>query len=120
MRRLLHWSPRVLAVGFALFLALFAMDVFGEFESIGGTLIALFMHLIPTFLLLIAAAIAWRNPVSGGALFLLLGVLSIVQFDTYEHPISFLLVSFPAFVVGVLFIWDGWQTSRGANHRQAV
>lgn len=109
MRQLLHWTPRILAVVFALFLALFAMDVFGEFESITETLIALFMHLIPTFLLLAATAIAWRWRIAGGAIFIALGVVSIGYFNTYRSPISFLLISMPAIIVGVLFIWDGWR-----------
>lgn len=108
MQRIAHWTPRVLAIGFALFLAIFALDVFGEFNTIWETAVALFMHLIPTFLLLIATGIAWRMPVIGGGLFVLLGVLSIVQFNTLEHPISFFIVSVPAFIVGILFLWDAW------------
>lgn len=109
MHRMLHWTPRVLAVGFALFLALFALDVFGAFDTVGETAIALFMHLIPTFILLAAAAIAWRWQLAGGLVFLALGVVSVFFFHTYEHIVTFLTVSVPAFIVGVLFLWDRWQ-----------
>lgn len=106
MRRFFHWAPRVLALSFALFLAIFALDVFGAYDTLTETLIALVMHLIPTFLMLAVAAIAWRWPLVGGVAFLLLGVLSIVAFDTYEWLAKFLFVSAPVFVIGLLFLWD--------------
>lgn len=107
MHRILHWTPRVLAIGFAAFLALFALDVFGEYETVGETLIALFMHLIPVLLLLVATALAWRWPLVGGALFLILGIASIFFFGTYRHIVTFALVSLPVLVLSLLFLWDG-------------
>jgi len=112
MKRYLHWIPRILAIALALFLALFALDVFGEFDTIGETLIALFMHLVPTFVVLAAAAVAWRWNLAGGVLFILLGAMSMVFFDTYEELLSFLLISTPAFVIGALFLWDRWLDTR--------
>lgn len=106
MHRFFHWLPRVLAPGFALFLALFALDVFGAFDTLAETIIALVMHLIPTFLVLGVAAIAWRWPLVGGVIYLLLGGVSIMAFDTYEGLATFLSVSAPVFVIGLLFIWD--------------
>jgi len=110
MRDILHWTPRVLAIAFALFLALFALDIFSEKLTIGKTVIALLMHLIPTFLLLLVVAIAWRWRLVGGILFVLLGTASIFVFHTYREPISFMVISLPIFVVGVLFIWDAFNT----------
>ncbi|NDJ52542.1 MAG: hypothetical protein GYB68_05565 [Chloroflexi bacterium] len=109
MRQALHWAPRILAILFALFLSLFALDVFGEFDTIGETLIALFMHLIPTFILLAAIVIAWRWPFAGGLLFLALGLISVVFFRTAQEFISFMLVSAPALLIGAMFLWDGWR-----------
>jgi hypothetical protein len=109
MRRIIHWTPRVLAVVFALFLALFALDVFGEFESLSETLLALTMHLIPTLVLLIAAIVAWRWPLVGGVLFVALGLFSISYFNTYRTLITFLTISTPPIVAGLLFLWDGMQ-----------
>lgn len=74
-RRALFWAPRVLALGFVAFLALFALDVFGEGYSFGETLFALFMHLIPNFVILGAVMLAWRNDRLGAILFLGMGLL---------------------------------------------
>ena len=42
-KSLLFWTPRALCFLFALFLGLFAMDVFGEGRGVWGTVVALFM-----------------------------------------------------------------------------
>lgn len=106
LKQFLIWSPRILSIGFILFLGLFATDVFGEYETIGETALALFMHLIPNFVLLIALIIAWRWKLIGGVIFLLLGVVSVFAFDTFEHPIAFLVISLPVYIIGFLFLAD--------------
>jgi len=40
-KRVLFWAPRVLGILFALFLSLFALDVFSEGYSFGETMLAL-------------------------------------------------------------------------------
>ena len=103
MKKFIYWLPRVLSILFILFLALFALDVFGEY-GFPEILIALFMHLIPNFLLIIALVIAWKWEVVGGVIFLALGLFSIVFFDTYEHVVSFILVSLIPMIIGALFL----------------
>lgn len=105
-RNLLKWIPRILAIMFLLFMSLFALDVFSEDYSIWETLIALFMHLIPSYFLIAVIIIAWRWSTIGGILFLLLGTFSVFFFNTYRDPISFMIISLPAFILGALFIWD--------------
>jgi hypothetical protein len=108
IRRLLHWLPRLLAIFGILFLALFALDVFGAGYAPGELMVALLMHLLPNLALLAALLIAWRWRRAGGALFVLLGVVSIFFFRTYRDPITFLIVSLPVLVVGGLFLLDDW------------
>lgn len=105
-KRWQYWGLRVLAVLFILFISLFAFDVFGEYETVWETLLALFMHLIPSFLLIIVTVIAWRWRVSGGMLFVLLGLVSIVFFRTYVDVIVFLLISLPPMVLGIFFVLE--------------
>jgi len=45
LKKFLLWAPRLLAIAFALFLALFALDVFGEGYTGQRLLLALVMHL---------------------------------------------------------------------------
>ena len=55
---MLKWTPRVLTILFILFMAIFALDVFGEY-SFPLILVALFMHLIPNFILIGVLLVAW-------------------------------------------------------------
>lgn len=69
-RSFLFWIPRVLGLLFAAFVSIFALDVFGEGYSFWETARALFMHLIPVYVLLNALAIGWKWEWAGALLFL--------------------------------------------------
>ena len=99
----LYWTPRVLAILFAAFISIFALDVFGEYKF-PLVLVALFMHLIPTFIIIILLLIAWKWEKVGGIIFIILGLLFTLLFRTYEHPLSFLIISGPVFLIGFLFL----------------
>lgn len=84
MKNLLYWTPRILAILFITFLSLFALDVFGEGYSFWETIIALFMHLIPQFLLIALLVIAWRWERVGGLLYVSLGLVFLFWFGGWE------------------------------------
>jgi len=65
VRYLVEWTPRVALFLFAAFISVFALDVFVEGRGFWETAAALFMHLIPTIGLLLAALLAWRWPSVG-------------------------------------------------------
>jgi hypothetical protein len=68
-RRFLHWTPRVLSMLFIIFLSMFALDVFSGEYTFWETLGALFMHLIPSFILIAVVALAWRWQLVGAVAF---------------------------------------------------
>ena len=115
MRRLLYLTPKVLAIIFILFLSLFALDVFSMegtiLEKIGGFLI----HLLPNFILLAILFVAWRFEKIGGILFILAGIIFTLFFRTYQQIMSILLVSFPLFLIGFLFLLNGFKQTRVAD-----
>jgi TctA family transporter len=112
IKGLLYWSPRVLGILVAIFVSLFALDVFGEGYNFWETIIALAMHLIPTAIILIILAIAWRRERIGGFLFIVLGVLYIALFwDPSRWP-AYLIISGPLFLTGLLFIFDGYYREK--------
>ena len=67
--RVLYWAPRVLALLFIAFVSLFALDVFQEGRGFWQTILALTMHLIPSFVLLAILVVAWRWEWMGAAAF---------------------------------------------------
>ncbi|MEZ4732832.1 MAG: hypothetical protein R3E79_37485 [Caldilineaceae bacterium] len=106
VQRLLFWAPRVLGVLFALFVSLFALDVFGMGYGFWGTVGALLIHLIPVYILLIGLALAWRWEWIGALFFIGFAVWYVAE-AWGRFPLSVYLVMAGApFVVGVLWLVD--------------
>ena len=101
---LLFWTPRVLTIAFILFLGLFALDVFGEGYGFFETVIALFMHLIPNFVLLAVLIIAWKREWVGAVLFMGLGLFYLASTWGRFHWSAYAGISGPLFLMGILFL----------------
>ena len=106
----LFWLPRTLAVGYAAFLAVFALDVFTPGAAFGPTLIALLMYLWPSALLVAALVLAWRRPGVGAACFL---GLALVWLGVSRGEARW--VGVPVAVIGALFGLEAWLSGR---HRE--
>ena len=115
-KKILYWTPRVLTILYITFISIFALDVFGEY-GFPEVLVALFMHLVTTFILIIILIIAWKRELIGGVILMALGILFTIFFKTYEELINFLLISLPVFLVGGLFLLNHYQNSK--NHAQS-
>jgi hypothetical protein len=102
VNRLLFWSPRVLCITFALFVSLFALDVFSEGLGVMKTLLALSIHLIPTAFIVVVLAVSWRWEWVGGILFVAIAILYMI--GARHHPSWVVLISGPLFLVGALFL----------------
>jgi hypothetical protein len=104
MGKILKWTPRVLVMIYIAFISLFSLDVFGEgyvwYEALGGFLI----HMIPSFVLVALLILAWHKPRYGGIAFLVLAVAFTMFFNTYREIITFLLLTVPLVLIGVLFL----------------
>jgi hypothetical protein len=109
VKRALFWTPRVLCILFAIFISLFALDVFGQGYGFWETLWALLMHLLPTILLLVALAIAWRWAWLGGVLFLALGAgYLLLAGSRVDWSADLFIIAGPLFLVGLLFLASWW------------
>lgn len=114
LRQAIHWTPRVLGVSFALFLALFSFDVFdmglSPLEALGAFLI----HSLPTFGLLAAVALGWRWPLVGGLLFAAWGIFYMAQ-GVYGDWVGFTLIGVLPALIGLLFIADHFLRPRAPH-----
>lgn len=97
------WIPRILTILFIIFISLFALDVFGEGNGTGEVFLGLLVHLIPSIVLIVLLAVSWRCEKIGGAMFIVLGIIFTIFFSTYKELITFLLISGPVFLIGILF-----------------
>jgi len=113
MQKFLYWIPRILSVLFILFLSLFALDVFSEYQGLAA-LPALAMHLLPSLILLIAVIAAWKWDLVGVIVFLAFA-LGYVWLAGLSRPWSwYVSISGPAAVTGILFLLS-WIQKRSNN-----
>jgi hypothetical protein len=112
VKRFLFWTPRILCLVFAVFVSLFALDVFGEGYGFWETILAFLIHLIPTGIILAVLAISWRWEWVGGILFIALGTAYIVTTWERSRWPAYLAISGPLFLIGVLFLVN-WRYKAG-------
>jgi hypothetical protein len=108
VKRILFWTPRAAGILFILFISIFALDVFGQGYSFWETLLALFIHLLPSIALAIAVALAWRWEWIGTVLFGGFAVWYVVTMAERGFPLSvYLMLAGIPLVVGILYA-IGW------------
>ena len=116
-KRLLFWSPRLLGMAFAAFLASFALDVFGEGYGVRDTILALAIHLIPAAIIALALVLAWKFEWIGAILFSALAALIWVtnagRSNKVSHGVA-LPLAIPLLMLGGLFLAN-WL-KRGELH----
>ena len=95
---------RTIAIIYVLFISIFALDVFEEEYVWSDLLVALLMHLVPSLIFLGALILAWKRPLYGGIVFLLVGLGTILFFKTHSDLMVFAMISLPPLIAGTLFI----------------
>ena len=117
VNRFVYWTPRILCILFLLFLALFSLDIFDANYDFWGTVLGLFMHNIPVFILLGVLIISWKYEIVGGIVFILAGLLYIIttigRVDEWYIALSWsLTIAGPAFLIGILFLINWYLKKR--------
>lgn len=112
--KFIYWAPRILAILFILFLAMFSLDVFGNGYTFWETIVGLFMHNIPSLILLAALIISWKkNELIGAITFILAGLfyfllilINILRSSSegLKELIWTSIISGPALLIGILFL----------------
>lgn len=119
LERLLYWAPRVLSLLFAGFISLFALDVFGAGYGFWETLLALAIHLIPTAILLLVAALAWRWEWVGALAYLGMAVWYVVGTGGRQHWTAYLVIVGSLLLLAGLYLlnwrWRFAHRARGAR-----
>jgi hypothetical protein len=103
---------RTLSVVMILFFTLFSLDAFGGDVSIWFQIGGFLIHMLPTFVIILATLLSWRNPKLGGFAFLLLSALSVVFFRSYRNIYTFVLVSGLPMTIGAILLLGQNKRSR--------
>ncbi len=111
--RLMHWVPRIICILAILFVSMFAFDVFDPQYTVWQQIVGLFVHLLPSFVLIGMLVVAWKWELTGGIIFMVIGIgLSPWVFMMNYHRTNSVMISLsviltvtiPFAVVGFLFI----------------
>lgn len=103
-KQLVFWTPRILCVFFAVFLSLFALDVFDAGLGFWQTILSLLIHLLPVYMIIIVLLIAWRREWVGAILFTILAVFYLVWAWGRFHWSVYVVICGPLLLLGVLFL----------------
>ncbi len=95
---------------YALFISIFAADVFVGGRGFWQTALALLLHLIPTFLVIAVLVVSWRREWIGGVLFIALAALWVIWASNkpFFGWVPLLLIAGPLVLTGVLFLLN-WR-----------
>jgi len=112
--------PRIASIVFIAFISIFALDIFWNGYSFWQTVLGLFIHLIPSRILLIVLLLSWKKyPLVGAIAFTIFGlrytITNVVNFfmateagsiPAYFYLVWLLIIAIPAFMVGIYFFVD--------------
>lgn len=104
MAKFILWAPRVIAFLIVAFIVLMAFDNFTPGTSSGKQMQGFVVSISPALVLITGMAVAWRYKLAGGIIVVTLGIIMTVLFQTYKYKQSFLLLSTPVLVTGILYI----------------
>jgi len=103
---------------------MFSLDIFEMNLGFWGTIVGLFMHLIPSFVLIIILIFAWRYEWLGGVVFILAGVFYMTMLllnSSFEwYMLSWIaIISGPAILIGILWFLS-WtkRTNKGKRKKR--
>ena len=107
----LFWTPRIISIIFILFLSLFSLDIFGNNYTFWQTILGLFMHNIPSLILLVILIISWKHELVGAIAFAIGGLVYLAMIlRNILTDISLLYqlvwsiqIAGPAFLISYLF-----------------
>ncbi|MFA6022558.1 MAG: hypothetical protein WC781_00555 [Candidatus Pacearchaeota archaeon] len=117
--KFVYWAPRILSILFIIFLAMFSLDIFDSCTGFLDCAIGLFMHNIPSLILLVVLLVAWKREWVGAAAFIFAGVLYTLMilinlpsngFELYMITYPFIIAG-PAIFIGILFYLN-WKARK--------
>ena len=103
------WLQAATSIGilYALALLVFAADVFSKEQSISQTVSDLFLHLIPTALVLLFVVVGYKKPLIGAIIFAIFAVIAIIYIITgwaNLHWSAHVLIAGPLLLMSILYV----------------
>jgi hypothetical protein len=101
-------------------MALMSLDVITSEASIWEIIGGMFMHNIPTMVMIVVLIVAWKREIVGGIVFILAGFVYIILTATSGLPWYIVLswsltIAGPAFLIGVLFLVNWYKKKKNVQ-----
>jgi len=109
----LHYTAVIILLVVAAFWFIFAL--LSGAEAYGGGLKGILMNspnALPWLLLLAFVYVSWKCRLVGGIIITLAGICTIFAFDTFESIFSFLFISLPITLLGIILIVSWYLTRK--------
>lgn len=122
--KVLHWLPRILCIAAILFVSMFAADAYNPDYSFWQLVQAYFMHLIPSFILLLLLIVAWKWELIGGIFFASVGIIFSPFLFMFNYRMNhsvwislsvILMITVPFAVIGLLFMLSYYKKKQFAR-----
>jgi hypothetical protein len=113
-RDVVIWAPRIIGLGLAGFLGIFALDSLSGPQGILGTAIAVIMGLLPALIVLGAVIVGWKHAAAACGLFVVL--TAVYTLSALSHPDWIALISGPLALEAILF-FVSWRFQSTAAQR---
>lgn len=99
-KRIFTWLATGLAILNISFISLFSLDVFDQEQYI----VALFIHMLPSYTLALITFIAWKNERVGGLLHLGVAGAMALFFHSWFPAV-------PVALIGMMYLYSAWSKS---------
>jgi hypothetical protein len=127
--KIIHWIPRIICILAILFVSMFALDSFDSKFTLWQQLQAFFIHLIPTYILILFLIVAWKWELVGGAILMVfaLGLTPSIYIHNYQMNHSvwislsvILMINFPFVLTGGLFILSHYLKKKNKMEQSQI
>jgi hypothetical protein len=110
LAKFIFWTPRIAGIVIVLFVSSFALDVFGMEGSIWEKIVGFIIHMLPSILMSVFIALAWKRDWLGFVGFTLAAILFLrTLLGNPESWLGMLLLfSGPMAAIAALF-WASWK-----------
>lgn len=114
--RLLFWLPRILSLFFVALIFLMTIQSFLENSIVERQIETFVLDLIPSFFLMGAVLLAWKQERMGGIAFCLLGIIAFFSVNLASHRIVFFLI--PLLIGGLFLEYSRLVYTRSRRQKQ--
>jgi hypothetical protein len=123
---ILFWTPRLMCIVAIVVMSMLSFDAFKPEFSSWHQIRTFILHMVPSFTLILLLLLAWRKELTGGTIFIVVGMLLSVFLYRYNYQeyhsfiksfVPVALVALPFCLTGILFVVDYFYKKR---HRKLI